>query len=169
MCICELHLYMGPEPRQRPNIQSDLYRTDTFLSLIIPLEIHSMTQFQHQMTQDVLEFRFLVTRCHQMRRCLCFIPRQLFSQYPHREQWGQFFKPDCERCTGPTDFMEFVEQLDDVELSQGYFQQDGATCHTLNESMDLIASFFDDRLISRNLQPPRSLDLTTPTSFYGVT
>ena len=26
-------------------LQSDLYRTDTFLSLIIPLEIHSMTQF----------------------------------------------------------------------------------------------------------------------------
>ncbi|KAJ4439103.1 hypothetical protein ANN_15060 [Periplaneta americana] len=48
-------------------------------------------------------------------------------------------------------FMEFVEQLDDVELSQGYFQQDGATCHTSNESMELIASFFDDRIISRNL------------------
>ena len=41
-------------------------------------------------------------------------------------------------------FMEFVEQLDVVELSQGYFQQDGATCHTSNEYMDLIASFFDD-------------------------
>ncbi|KAJ4433897.1 hypothetical protein ANN_16210 [Periplaneta americana] len=57
-------------------------------------------------------------------------------------------------------FMEFVEQLDDVELSQGYFQQDDATCHTSNESMELIASFFDDRIISRNLWPPRSPDLT---------
>ncbi|KAJ4438538.1 hypothetical protein ANN_14485 [Periplaneta americana] len=62
-------------------------------------------------------------------------------------------------------FMEFVEQLDDVELSQGYFQQDGATCHTSNESMELIASFFDDRIISRNLWPPRSPDLTTPDFF----
>ncbi|KAJ4442689.1 hypothetical protein ANN_04278 [Periplaneta americana] len=62
-------------------------------------------------------------------------------------------------------FIEFVEQLDDVELSQGYFQQDGATCHTSNESMELIASFFDDRIISRNLWPPRSPDLITPNFF----
>ena len=56
----------------------------------------------------------------------------------------------------------FVEQLDDVQLSQGYFQDDGATCHTSNESMDLIASFFDDRIISMNLWLPQSPDLTTP-------
>ncbi|KAJ4437880.1 hypothetical protein ANN_13819 [Periplaneta americana] len=62
-------------------------------------------------------------------------------------------------------FMEFVEQLDDVELSQGYFQQDDATCHTSNESMELIASFFDNRIISRNLWPPKSPDLTTPDFF----
>ncbi|KAJ4447339.1 hypothetical protein ANN_09343 [Periplaneta americana] len=68
--------------------------------------------------------------------------------------------------TGSLTFVfEFVEQLDDVELSQGYFQQDGATCHTSNESMELIASFFDDRIISRNLWPPRSPDLTTPDFF----
>ncbi|KAJ4431571.1 hypothetical protein ANN_20170 [Periplaneta americana] len=52
-------------------------------------------------------------------------------------------------------------------LSQetGYFQQDGATCHTSNESMELIGSFFDDRIISRNVWPPRSPDLTTPDFF----
>jgi len=27
-------------------------------------------------------------------------------------------------------FNEFVDQLDDDELRNGYFQQDGATCHT---------------------------------------
>ena len=41
-------------------------------------------------------------------------------------------------------FMEFADQLNDLELSQGYFQEDGATYHTSNESMELIASFFDD-------------------------
>ena len=61
--------------------------------------------------------------------------------------------------------MEFVEQLDDVELSQGYFQQDGATCHTPNEFVDLIASSYDDRIISRNLWSPRSSYLTTPDFF----
>jgi hypothetical protein len=37
---------------------------------------------------------------------------------------------------------EFVDQLDDDELRNGYFQQDGATCHTSNESMTEIESFF---------------------------
>ena len=40
-------------------------------------------------------------------------------------------------------FNEFVDQLDDDELRNGYFQQDGATCHTSNESMTEIESFFD--------------------------
>jgi hypothetical protein len=62
-------------------------------------------------------------------------------------------------------FMEFIEQLDDIELNQGYFQQDGATCHTSNASMALIQSFFDDRIISKNLWPPRSPDLTSPDFF----
>ena len=42
---------------------------------------------------------------------------------------------------------EFVDQLDDYEFRNGYFQQNGATCHTSNESMTEIESFFDDRII----------------------
>jgi hypothetical protein len=34
---------------------------------------------------------------------------------------------------------EFLEQLDNTELTQWYFQQDGATCHT---SVEVIKSFF---------------------------
>ena len=37
---------------------------------------------------------------------------------------------------------EFVNQLDDDDLRNGYFQQDGATCHTSNESMTEIETFF---------------------------
>ena len=61
-------------------------------------------------------------------------------------------------------FNEFVDQLDD-ELRNGYFQQDGATCHTSNESMAEIESFFDDRFISKALWPPRSPDLSPPDIF----
>jgi hypothetical protein len=32
-------------------------------------------------------------------------------------------------------FTEFVNQLTDVELTTGYYQQDGATCRTSNASM----------------------------------
>ena len=60
---------------------------------------------------------------------------------------------------------EFVDQLDDDELRNGYFQQDGATCHTSNERMTEIESFFDDRIISKALWPPTSPDLSPPDFF----
>jgi len=59
---------------------------------------------------------------------------------------------------------EFVDQLDD-ELRNGYFQQDGATCHTSNDSVTEIESFFDDQIISKALWPPRSPDLSPPDFF----
>jgi hypothetical protein len=44
-------------------------------------------------------------------------------------------------------FIEFVNQLTDDELKEGYFQQDGTMCHTSNASMREIESYFGDRLI----------------------
>ena len=60
---------------------------------------------------------------------------------------------------------EFVDQLDDDELRNGYFEQDGATCHTSNESVTEIEIFFDDWNISKALWPPRSPDLSPPDFF----
>ena len=68
-------------------------------------------------------------------------------------------------CAAVKIFNEFVDQLYDDELRNGYFQQDGATCHTSNESMTEIESFFDDRIISKALWPPRSPDLSPPNFF----
>jgi hypothetical protein len=63
-------------------------------------------------------------------------------------------------------FTAFVKQLDDIELTQGHFRQDGATCHTCsNESMALINSFIVDSVISKNLCPTRSPDLTSAEYF----
>ena len=36
----------------------------------------------------------------------------------------------------------YASQLKDDELTTGYYQQDGATCHTSNASMREIESFF---------------------------
>ena len=60
---------------------------------------------------------------------------------------------------------EFVDQLDDDELRNGCLQQGEATCHTSNESMTEIESFFDDRIISKALWPPRSPNLSLPDFF----
>jgi len=62
-------------------------------------------------------------------------------------------------------FNTFVNQLDDEELSTGFFQQDGATSHTSHASIAEIHSFFGDRVISKGLRPPCSPDLTPPDYF----
>lgn len=45
----------------------------------------------------------------------------------------------------------FIEQLDDEETQQGYFQQDGARPDTAHDAIDFLQEFFRDRLISTNL------------------
>ena len=44
-------------------------------------------------------------------------------------------------------FNDFVNQLSGDELTTGYYQQDGATCHTSNVRMREIESFLKDRII----------------------
>jgi hypothetical protein len=41
-------------------------------------------------------------------------------------------------------FSEFVNQLTDDELTEGFYQQDGTTCPTSNASMREIESYFGD-------------------------
>ena len=62
-------------------------------------------------------------------------------------------------------FNNFVNQLDNEELSIGYFQQDGPTSHTSHASIAEIQSFSGDRVISKGLWPQRSPDLTPPDYF----
>ena len=46
------------------------------------------------------------------------------------------------RCPKLLSIKNYVNQLTDDELTTGYYQQDGATCHTSNASMREIESFF---------------------------
>jgi hypothetical protein len=61
----------------------------------------------------------------------------------------------------------FIVQLKDDEIDKAYFQQDGATAHTAHMSMALLDDVFEDRIISKTIWPPRSLDLSTP-DFFSV-
>lgn len=52
--------------------------------------------------------------------------------------------------------------------SQTWFQQDGATCHTSNASMEVVREMFPGKVISKrgNIEwPPRSPDLS-PLDFF---
>ena len=44
----------------------------------------------------------------------------------------------------------FVPQLEGINLADMWFQQDGATCLTARDTINLLKETFDERLISRN-------------------
>lgn len=55
-----------------------------------------------------------------------------------------------------------------IANTRTWFQQDGATCHTSNDSMAVVRQMFPARLISKRGDipwPPRSPDLTPPDFF----
>ncbi|XP_050310837.1 uncharacterized protein LOC126747933 [Anthonomus grandis grandis] len=59
-------------------------------------------------------------------------------------------------------------QLDDMDLTDIWFQQDGATCHTARATLDLLHEKFNGFIISRGGDvhwPPRSCDIT-PLDFF---
>ena len=60
---------------------------------------------------------------------------------------------------------KYANQLTDDELTTGYYQKDGVTGHISNASMPEIERFFQDRIFSKNIWPPRSPDLT-PADFF---
>ncbi|GFW30333.1 uncharacterized protein TNCV_3851041 [Trichonephila clavipes] len=62
----------------------------------------------------------------------------------------------------------FIPELNNHDLQELWFQQDGATCHTARATIDLLKDTFGDRLISRFGPvnwPPRSCDLT-PLDYF---
>ena len=111
-------------------------------------------------------------------KCKGMCPNAIHEEPLHSEKNGFWCGMSRRRIIGPIFFdatittaayMEifntFVNQLDDEELSIGYFQQDGATSHTSQASVAEIQSFFGDRVISKGLWPSRSPDQTPPDYF----
>ncbi|GFV12267.1 otoferlin [Trichonephila clavipes] len=62
----------------------------------------------------------------------------------------------------------FISELNNHDVQELWFQQDGATCHTARATINLLKDTFGDRLISRFGPvnwPPRSCDLT-PLEYF---
>ncbi|GFW72838.1 uncharacterized protein TNCV_1266811 [Trichonephila clavipes] len=62
----------------------------------------------------------------------------------------------------------FIPELNNHDVQELWFQQDGATCHTARSTIDLLKDTFGDRLISRFGPvnwPPRSCVLT-PLDYF---
>ena len=57
-------------------------------------------------------------------------------------------------------------KIKEEDIGNIWFQQDGATCHIAEATLDILRSVFKDRIISHRADvvwPPRSCDLTTKT------
>ncbi|GFV14820.1 DUF4817 domain-containing protein [Trichonephila clavipes] len=65
----------------------------------------------------------------------------------------------------------FIPELNNHDVQELWFQQDGVTCHTARATIDLLKDTFGDRLISRFGPvnwPPKSCDLTPLDYFLWV-
>ncbi|GFT57057.1 uncharacterized protein TNCV_1691181 [Trichonephila clavipes] len=65
----------------------------------------------------------------------------------------------------------FIPELNNHDVQELWFQQDGATCPTARATIDLLKDTLGDRLISRFGPvnwPPRSCDLTPLDYFLGA-
>ena len=59
-------------------------------------------------------------------------------------------------------------KIEEQDIGNIWFQQDGAKCHTAEATLDVLRPGFEDRIISRRANgvwPPRSCDLT-PLDYY---
>ena len=66
-------------------------------------------------------------------------------------------------------FNEFLfPNVEENDMDDVWFQQDGATCHTTNVTIELLGTVFENRIISRNSDvnwPSRSCDLS-PLDYF---
>ena len=54
-------------------------------------------------------------------------------------------------------------KIEEEDIGNIWFQQDGATCHTAEATFDVLRPVFEDRIINRRsnvVWPPRSCNLT---------
>ncbi|PNF27722.1 hypothetical protein B7P43_G12790 [Cryptotermes secundus] len=94
------------------------------------------------------------------------------SGNPHGQKIGVWCAVSRCQIVGPIFFLnvyqdiitQFIAILEDDER-ECWLHQDGATCHTPNETKQFLCEFFGDCLILKGLWPQRSPDLS-PADFF---
>ncbi|GFW77662.1 histone-lysine N-methyltransferase SETMAR [Trichonephila clavipes] len=113
-------------------------------------------------------FRFVEWAQNEIAVVPDFHKRISFSDEVHFWLNGYVNKQIC-RIWSEANPQGYVETpLHPEKLTELWFQQDGATCHTARATIDLLKGTFGDRLISRFGPvnwPPRSCDLT-PLDYF---
>ncbi|GFW23266.1 transposable element Tc3 transposase [Trichonephila clavipes] len=97
-----------------------------------------------------------------------YIEERTRSSNKNARRGGDQQRQDPERREACTKKSLSLEVLNNHDVQELWFQQDGATCHTARATIDLLKDTFGDRLISRFGPvnwPPRSCDLT-PLDYF---
>ncbi|GFU58635.1 putative transposable element [Trichonephila clavipes] len=109
------------------------------------------------------EQRFQIVQFYFENNDRDFHERILFSDKAHFWLNGYVNKQNCRIWSEAN-----PQVLNNHDVQELWFQQDGATCHTARAIIDLLKDTFGDRLISRFGPvnwPPRSCDLT-PLDYF---
>ena len=97
----------------------------------------------------------------------CFWPEGIIGPYFFENEAGLAVMVNGLRYR--TMINEFLwPELEDMDVDDVYFQQEGAMCHTSGETIGLLRENFPGLVISRNggyNWPPKSCDLT-PLDFF---
>ncbi|BFZ07560.1 hypothetical protein BsWGS_10599 [Bradybaena similaris] len=108
-----------------------------------------------------------------------FNPNAFYAAPVHDAKIGVWCAVSRRRIIGPiffnntinahryvTEILEpFLEQLNEREIEEAWFQQDGATAHTARASLRFLEEIFSNRIISKGIWPARSPELT-PLDYY---
>ncbi|GFX99692.1 putative DD41D transposase [Trichonephila clavipes] len=172
----------------RLNCHNNLQIYISQLVMYLPLEVHPSKHQRELEVCQVIYSQFglaIHQNDHQARRRFVewaqneiavvpdFHKRILFSDEAHFWLNGYVNKQNCRIWSEAnpqvaliTNF--FIPELNNHDVQELWFQQDGATCHTARATIDLLKDTFGDRLISRFGPvnwPPRSCDLT-PLDYF---
>ena len=96
-----------------------------------------------------------------------FWSRGIIGQFFFENEQGEFVIDNGGRYRVMLN--EFLlTKIEDEDIGNIWFQQDGATYHTVEATFDVLRPVFEDRIISRRadvIWPPRNCDLT-PLNYY---
>jgi len=120
------------------------------------------TENPHQLHQDPLHSEKVTVWCAVSSYCI-------IGPYFFEDENGSTVTVNGERYRNMLQSF-FIPQLHQrrIHRRRTWFQQDGATCHTANETLAILQQFFPGRLISKKGDvnwPARSPDLSVP-DFY---
>ena len=96
-----------------------------------------------------------------------FSSRGIIGPFFFDNEQGEAVRVNNDRYQAMLNEILFTK-IEEEDIGNSCFQQHGATCHTVEATLDVLRAVFEDRIISRRADivwPPRSCDLT-PLDYY---